>query len=202
MKVDEAVSKAESFALEFIGKIKDPNMQEAAKTAYFMDNQEELSKVLNALQRIVTGLKAQSDALDEDDVALLNRAEQITNQLKDCISDYQKSLTINNDITEEETSAQLTEETIADAMQTNETTKQISKNMAAIAEQNKLAANTPAFNYAIVCDGQVTMFEAHDKNTINAMINQAADTGNYKNINLFQISFKPVPLRQKTVLSV
>ena len=202
MKVDEAVSKAESFALEFIGKIKDPNMQEAAKTAYFMDNQEELSKVLNALQRIVTGLKAQSDALDEDDVALLNRAEQITNQLKDCISDYQKSLTINNDITEEETSAQLTEETIADAMQTNETTKQISKNMAAIAEQNKIAANTPAFNYALVCDGQVTMFEAHDKNTINSMINQAADAGNYKNINLFQISFKPVPLRQKTVLSV
>ena len=202
MKVDEAVSKAESFALEFIGKIKDPNMQEAAKTAYFMDNQEELSKVLNALQRIITGLKAQSDALDEDDVALLNRAEQITSQLKDCISDYQKSLIINNNITEEETSAQLTEETIADAMQTNETTKQISKNMAAIAEQNKIAANTPAFNYALVCDGQVTMFEAHDKNTINSMINQAADTGNYKNINLFQISFKSVPLRQKTVLSV
>lgn len=202
MKIDEAISKAESFALEFIGKIQDKNMQEAAKTAYFMDNQEELSKVLTALQRIVTGLRGQDEALSEDECLLLNRAEQITTRLRDCITAYQQSLVINNDITEEETSAQLTEETIADAMQTNQTTQQISKNMAAIAEQNKMAANAPNFNYALVCDGQITMLEAHDKNELNTMINQYANTSNFKNINLYQVTFKPVPLHQKTILSV
>ena len=201
MRVDEAISKSESFALEFISKIQDPNMQEAAKTAYFMDNQEELSKILTALQRIVTGLRS-GEELSEDETVLLNRAEQITKQLKDCITVYQQSLVINNDITEEDTSVQLTKETIADAMHTNQTTQQISKNMAAIAEQKELAAKTPSFNYVIVCDSQITMLEAHDKATLNNLINQAASAGNFKDINLYQVSFKPVPLHQKTVLSV
>lgn len=202
MKISEALEKAESFALEFISHIQNPNLQEAAKTVYFMDNQEELSKVLNALQRIAEGLTFKVDSLTDEEKQLIIRAESLTKQLKGCISEYQKSLTINNDITEEDTAVQLTDETIANAMQTNQTTQQISKDLTAIAEQNKLAAVSPSFNYVLACDGQFTMIEAHDKNTLNQVINQTVGAGNYKDIKLYQVSFKPVPLHQKTILSV
>lgn len=201
MQVDEMISKAELFAMEFVGKINDKNMQDAAKAVYFMDNQEELSKMLTGLRTIVEKLKGQ-DAVSDDDMVLIDRAKAIKTKLETCITDYQQTLSINSSVTEEDTSVQLTEETIADAMKTNQTTQQISKNMAEIAEQQKIAANAPVFNYALVCDGQINMIEAHDKKTLNDMINQVANNGTYKNINLYQLSFKPVPLKQKTVLSV
>lgn len=201
MQADEIISKAELFAMNFIAKIQDKNMQEAAKAAYFMDNQEELGKMLQGLKTVVERLKEQ-DIISDDDSVLVDRAEALRTQIEDCIKTYQQSLNIKSDVSEEETSAQLTEQTIAEAMKTNQTTQQISKNMAEIAEQQKLAANAPAFNYALVCDGQINMIQASDKATLNNMINQVASNGNYKNISLFQMSFKPVPLKQKTILSV
>lgn len=201
MQADEIISKAELFAMNFIAKIQDKNMQEAAKAAYFMDNQEELGKMLQGLKTVVERLKEQ-DIISDDDSILVDRAEALRTQIEDCIKTYQQSLNIKSDVSEEETSAQLTEQTIAEAMKTNQTTQQISKNMAEIAEQQKLAANAPAFNYALVCDGQINMIQASDKATLNNMINQVASNGNYKNISLFQMSFKPVPLKQKTILSV
>lgn len=201
MQADEIISKAELFAMNFIAKIQDKNMQEAAKAAYFMDNQEELGKMLQGLKTVVERLKEQN-IISDDDSVLVDRAEALRTQIEDCIKTYQQSLNIKSDVSEEETSAQLTEQTIAEAMKTNQTTQQISKNMAEIAEQQKLAANAPAFNYALVCDGQINMIQASDKATLNNMINQVASNGNYKNISLFQMSFKPVPLKQKTILSV
>ena len=201
MQADEIISKAELFAMDFIAKIQDKNMQEAAKAAYFMDNQEELGKMLQGLKTVVERLKEQ-DIITDDDYVLVDRAEALRTQIEDCIKIYQQSLNIKSDVSEEETSAQLTEQTIAEAMKTNQTTQQISKNMAEIAEQQKLAANAPAFNYALVCDGQINMIQANDKTMLNNMINQVAGNGNYKNISLFQMSFKPVPLKQKTILSV
>lgn len=201
MQADEIISKAELFAMNFIAKIQDKNMQEAAKAAYFMDNQEELGKMLQGLKTVVERLKEQ-DTISDDDSVLVDRAEALRTQIEDCIKTYQQSLNIKSDVSEEETSAQLTEQTIAEAMKTNQTTQQISKNMAEIAEQQKLAANAPAFNYALVCDGQINMIQASDKATLNNMINQVASNGNYKNISLFQMSFKPVLLKQKTILSV
>ena len=123
-------------------------------------------------------------------------------QLEECITAYQQTLNIKSDISEEETSAQLTEETIAEAMKNNQTTQQISKDMAEIAEQQKNAANIPAFNYALICDGQINMFEAYDKAALNNMINQVINDNAYNSINLYQISFKPVPLKQRTILTV
>ena len=86
-------------------------------------------------------------------------------------------------------------------MKSNKTTQEISKNMNAIAEQQK-ASSTIACNYALVCDGQINMFLANTKDELNNMINNLANSGNYKDIQLFKMSFVPVPLNKKTVLSV
>lgn len=200
MKADEIISKAELFAMSFIAKISDKSEQAARKQAYFLDNQEDLQKYMGALQKIVTGLSEDENVSDEDSI-LIDRAKAIIDNLKQAIAEYQKELTISDDTSEEDTTTALTQETIADAMKTNKTTQEISANMQAIAEQQK-ASNAIGYNYALVCDGQINMIAATDKAQLNESINAVANAGNYKSIQLYEMSFKPVQLKKKTVLTV
>ena len=87
-------------------------------------------------------------------------------------------------------------------MQTNKTTQEISNNMNAIAEQRKAMSQAPQYNYAISCDGNITLLHANTKEELNNQINAVANQGTFKNIQLFQMQFVPVPLKQKTVLTV
>ena len=202
MKVDEIISKAELFAMNFIAKISDKSEQAARKQAYFLDNQEELQKYMGALQKITTTINKNDSSDDgEDYEVLLNRADSVIDNLKTAIAEYQKELTISDDTSEEDTTVALTEDTIADAMKTNKTTQEISANMQAIAEQQK-ASNAIGYNYALVCDGQINMIAATDKTQLNESINAVANAGNYKSIQLYEMSFKPVQLKKKTVLAV
>ena len=200
MKADEIISKAELFAMSFIAKISDKTEQSARKQAFFLDNQEELQKYMGALQKIVTCIGEDENITDEDN-ALMLKAQDIINNLKKAIMSYQKELTISSDTSEEDTTTALTQDTIADAMKTNKTTQEISANMQAIAEQQKVASQI-GYNYALVCDGQINMIAANDKTQLNESINAIANAGSYKSIQLYEMSFKPVQLKKKTVLTV
>lgn len=200
MKADEIISKAELFANDFIKKLSDSTEQPERKQVYFLDNQDELKKYMNALQKIANSVNDNENVTDED-MVLVDKASNIISDLKTAVSNFQKELIVNPDATEEDTTAVLSEDTISDAMKSNKTTQEISKNMNAIAEQQK-ASSTIACNYALVCDGQINMFLANTKDELNNMINNLANSGNYKDIQLFKMSFVPVPLNKKTVLSV
>lgn len=200
MKADEIISKAELFSMSFIAKISDKSEQAARKQTYFLDNQEELTKYMGALQKIVASYGEEPN-LTEDDALLIERAQAIIDNLKKAIADYQKELTISDDTSEEDTTAALTQETISDAMKTNKTTQEISANMQAIAEQQK-ASSQIGYNYALVCDGQINMIAANDKAQLNDSINAIANAGNFKSIQLYEMTFKPVQLKKKTVLTV
>ena len=202
MKVDEVVSKAELFAMNFIAKISDASEQPARKQVYFLDNQEELQQYMGALQKIVTNIRKDDLSEDgEDYEVLLNRADAVIDKLKKAITDFQKELTVSDSVTEEETTVQFTEETLKDAMKTNKTTQEITANMNAIAESQK-ARTKISYNYALVCDGQITMLTANNTQELNDAINAVADSGNYKSIDLYKMQFTPVPLKKKTILSV
>lgn len=202
MKVDEVVSKAELFAMNFIAKISDASEQPARKQVYFLDNQEELQQYMGALQKIVTNIRKDDSSEDgEDYEVLLNRADAVIDKLKKAIADFQKELTVSDSVTEEETTVQFTEETLKDAMKTNKTTQEITANMNAIAESQK-ARTKISYNYALVCDGQITMLTANNTQELNDAINAVADSGNYKSIDLYKMQFTPVPLKKKTILSV
>lgn len=200
MKADEIISKAELFTNDFIKKLSDSTEQPERKQVYFLDNQDELKKYMNALQKIANSVNDNENVTDED-MVLVDKASNIIADLKTAVSNFQKELIVNPDATEEDTTAVLSEDTISDAMKSNKTTQEISKNMNAIAEQQK-ASSTIACNYALVCDGQINMFLANTKDELNNMINNLANSGNYKDIQLFKMSFVPVPLHKKTVLSV
>ena len=202
MKPDELISKAERFSMSFIAKISDKTEQGPRKQAYFLDNQEELQNYMNALQKVIAGLsESEVEDITEEDKVLVTRAQAIVADLKKAISDYQKELTISDNVSEEDTTASLTQESIAEAMQSNKTTQEISANMQAIAEQQKVASQVP-YNYALVCDGQVTMLTAHTKGELNQFIADITSAGNFKDVNLFKMSFTPVPLKTKTVFAV
>ena len=200
MKADEIISKAELFTNDFIKKLSDSTEQPERKQVYFLDNQDELKKYMSALQKIANSVNDNENVTDED-MVLVDKASNIITDLKTAVSNFQKELIVNPDATEEDTTAVLSEDTISDAMKSNKTTQEISKNMNAIAEQQKVSTAI-AYNYALVCDGQVNMFLANTKDELNNIINNLANSGNYKDIQLFKMSFVPVPLNKKTVLSV
>lgn len=200
MQVDEVISKAEQFTIEFIAKLTDKSEQSSKRQVYFLDNQDKLQQYMGALQKIISGFE-EDENMTEDDVVLLDRANDIIDKLKATISEFQKELTVSDDITEEDTTVQFTEETLKDAMKTNKTTQEIAANMNAIAESQKARAKI-SYNYALVCDGQITMLTANNTQELNDSINAVAGAGNYKSIDLYKMQFTPVPLKKKTILSV
>ena len=179
-----------------------PGLSKDYRQVYFLDNQEELQQYMGALQKIVTNIRKDDPSEDgEDYEVLLNRADAVIDKLKKAIADFQKELTVSDSVTEEETTVQFTEETLKDAMKTNKTTQEITANMNAIAESQK-ARTKISYNYALVCDGQITMLTANNTQELNDAINAVADSGNYKSIDLYKMQFTPVPLKKKTILSV
>ena len=200
MQIDEVISKAEQSAIEFIAKLTDKSEQSSKRQVYFLDNQDKLQQYMGALQKIVAGFKDEEN-ITEDDVVLLDRANGIIDKLKATISEFQKELTVNDDITEEDTTVQFTEETLKNAMKTNKTTQEIAANMNAIAESQKIKAKI-AYNYALVCAGQITMLTANNTQELHDSINAVAGASNYKSIDLYKMQFTPVPLKKKTILSV
>lgn len=200
MQVDEVILKAEQFTMEFIAKLTDKSEQSSKRQVYFLDNQDKLQQYMGALQKIISGFE-EDENMTEDDVVLLDRANNIIDKLKATISEFQKELTVSDDITEEDTTVQFTEETLKDAMKTNKTTQEIAANMNAIAESQKARAKI-SYNYALVCDGQITMLTANNTQELNDSINAVAGAGNYKSIDLYKMQFTPVPLKKKTILSV
>lgn len=201
MQVREIISKAEVFAMDFITKISSKTEQPERKQVYFLDTQDDLKKYMGALQKVVDSLHNPEDGkADEEALTLIAQASDIITRLRNAIAEFQKELAISDDITEEETTAVFTQETLTEAMENNATTKEIAANMNAIAEQQ--TANQVGYNYALVCDGQINMIAASTKSQLNDSINAIANTGTYKSIQLYKMQFTPVPLKQKTVLSV
>ena len=200
MQIDEVISKAEQFVMEFVAKLTDKSEQSSKRQVYFLDNQDKLQQYMGALQKIVAGFK-DDENITVDDSVLLNRANDIIDKLKATISEFQKELTVSDSITEEDTTVQFTEETLKDAMKTNKTTQEIAANMNAIAESQKAKAKIN-YNYALVCDDQITMLTANNAQELNDAINAIADSGSYKSIDLYKMQFTPVPLKKKTILSV
>lgn len=199
MKIDEIISKSELFAMNFIAKINDKTEQPTRKQIYFLDNQDELQKYMDTLQKIVIRINSAPD-IATDDAVLADKASDIVKNLKDAISEFQKELVINDNITEQDTTVSLTKETISDAMKTNKTTQEISKNMQSIINQAK--ANQVNYNYALVCDGNMNLLYAEDKDTLNKTINDLTSTSNFKNVQLYELNFKEIPLKKKVVFGI
>lgn len=200
----DMIEKAENFSEFFTNMLQDNTVTQQYKQVYFMDNQDELRKHMGALQKIIEKSE-QTDFADnpneqKEKDELLARAEAVVSKFKDSIAKFQQELAISSNVDEADITPALTEETIDDAMKNNKTTQNIAADMKAISQQKE--ASIVPYNYMLVCDGTSTMISAHDKQSLEMNINAVVDSGNYKNIHLFKMSYTPVPLKTRTILSV
>ena len=197
MDIVNVIEKSREFAINFIDIIGDTSEQLSKRQVFFMDNQKRLKQCFDTLQKIANE-ELPEDI--EDKEKYVNLADCVITNLKLAINKFQKELTISDNITAEETVPQLTEETLKDALKENKTTQEIAANMNAIANQNS-PAFTP-YNYALFYDGLCAMISADTKEKLNADINAVLDTGNYTDIKLFKVSYSPVEIKTKTVVTV
>lgn len=203
-KIDNMLIQADEFAKEFLNKISDKNEQPARKQAFFLDSHEDLGKCMGMLQTAITKLSNEENGdleqgLSPEDTERLEKATLILNSLRVGIAEYQKEFMINDDITEEETTTKLTEDSIKEAMISNKTTQDIAANMEAISNQKKSCI---PYNYVLVCDGVMNFIDVNTKEELNQVINTTANSGNYSDIQLYKVSFSHVQLKKKTILSV
>ena len=201
MTPQEVIDKGREIAQELVENLADPNKQTAAKQVYFMDNSERIKGCMNDLNQLIATASANigtdPDIIDGEQSAILSDAKKIVQDMQQTISDFQKLLMISADVSEEQTTPKLDEQTLADAKKNNSTTQEIVQSMDAIA-----STKAAPYNYALMCDGKITLLHANTKDELNNAINAVANTGQYKDIKLFQLTFTPVPLKQKTILTV
>lgn len=197
MDIVNVIEKSREFAINFIDIIGDTSEQLSKRQVFFMDNQKRLKQCFDTLQKIAN--EELPEDIDDKE-KYVNLADCVITNLKLAINKFQKELTISDNITAEETIPQLTEETLKDALKENKTTQEIAANMNAIANQNS-PAFTP-YNYALFYDGLCAMISADTKEKLNADINAVLDTGNYTDIKLFKVSYSPVEIKTKTVVTV
>lgn len=199
MQADELITKADRFAHEFIKQLLDNTTTVASRQAYMLDTQERLQKVMGSLQTVLTTLDEQNkqNPLEEEDLAMLNKGHEIIQNLRGALDKFREELKIDEGVQEEDIVPTVSADTITEAMDNNSTTKKIAEDLKNIQDQQSMP-----FNYALSCDGQITLITAKDKNELNDSINAIANNGKYKKINLFKLTATPVPLQQKTILSV
>lgn len=203
MQADELITKADRFAHDFIKELSDTNNTVASRQAYMLDNQERLQKIMGSLQTVITALGAKEEKapLDEDDETMLEKGNEIVQNLRSALDAFREELKIDEDTKEEDIVPVVNEQTISDAMNDNSTTKKMAADLKNVQEQ-QLASSSIPFNYAMSCDGVITLIKAKDKDELNKTINDIANKGKYSEIKLFKLMTTPVPLHQKTVLSV
>lgn len=185
MDFKNIIFKAEEFAKEFIGGITNTSPQKAQ--LYFMDNQEELKKYMDLL------LKTADMAKHEDNDELIKEADMVTAELKKAISEFKEKIKVNPETTEESASTVLNNDTIKDAMSSNENTQ-------ALAEDLDKVISAPAWDYLVMVDGNPNLLSVSTKEELKEQVNLMAQLAK-KEFKLYKLNYEEIPLKVQTVVT-
>lgn len=195
---------SKNFVAEFTKKMTDPNENESAKQVYFLDKQAEIKNSMSFLTNLVKTINGLGIELEDDseEVKCLELANGLVNKLSKTLTDYKNSYSvIKPDVTVEETTVSVTDETIKEAVKNDSSTKQIVKDMNDINQKANVAA-VQEITHAILVGNKFTYLKATTKQELNAFINEAADASPNAPIQLFTITLTPMPLKKKAVYTV
>lgn len=196
----ECVEQSKVFSESVINGLTDMKQTSAARQVFFMDNYPKITATMEALKKIVNSVKNEGDVATEEQIEIMNNAKAIMDSLQRAITMFQQELMINQDVQEDELEKTpgLTAESIQEASANNATTQNIIKEMNDIAQ----AQSGPSFTHCLVCDGTINMFTANTKDEVVQTINKIAESGNYKQIELYKMAFTPISMKKKTVLTI
>ena len=192
-------SEAKSFVSEFVNNMTSSEMNDAAKQAYFLDNQARVKSVLGFLNNLkgIYDVAVTEDIVTEEDFQTHEEIEKLIETLSETLSNYRESLKINPNITKEETTVVVNEETVKHAMTEDSSTKKMVENMQTLAAQKTPQNNE--YNYMIVVSKtQPYYVYAPTKQDLITLVNQMADSVPGATIEVFEIKYTAVPLKTAT----
>ena len=199
----QTLSNAKNFIKDFCDKISGTEMNDSAKQVFFLDNQQKVRETMEALSNIKTGFDSIGE-LEEDseEKQCYDLAVLLMGKLTKALSDYRNSYSgINPNVSVEDTTVVVNEQTISEAAQSNTSTQKMIKDMNEINEKANIS-QLQEFTHAILAGKKFTYIKPTSKQELNMFINEIADANPNEKINVYEIEFKPVPLTKKTMYSV
>lgn len=203
-QVKSSLSKAKNFIKEFCDKISGNEMNDNAKQVFFLDNQKEVKDTMETLNNIKTTYDNLGIELEDgsEEQKCYELCSGLMNKLTKALTDYKNSYAeINANVTVAETTVVVSEETISDAVQNNTSTQKIVKDMNEINEKMSIA-QMQEFTHAILIGKKFTYIKVATTQELNALINEAANANPNEKVSVYEVEFKPLPLKKKTIYTV
>ncbi len=197
MTAKEIIEKGEQFAEKLAQKLCDASETTASKQSFFMDNYANIQTVMQRLSSVVQEFeeKCDTEGVNMEDCDNLGKARETIAKMKSTIMDFQRLLLIDAGIQEEDLTVSVTKENVAEA------SKKITAEEAAEAGED-MDAFYENCNYALICDGDVTLIRAKDKAQLNEIINSLPQAETACDIAVYKIEMTPMPLTVKTTFVV
>lgn len=197
--IKHELSEAKSFVSGFVTTITSNEMNDAAKQAYFLDNQENIKKTLsflNNLKSVYEGVMTE-DNIAEEDARIYELVETLITTLSDTLKTYREGLKANPDITKEDTTVVVNEETVKHALEEDSSTKKMVQDIQELSTQKP--AQNGQYNYMIVVSKtQPYYVRVSTKQDLIGLVNQVADSAPGATIEVFEIKYTAVPLKTAT----
>lgn len=198
------------------------------KKNYFIDNQQNITDSMSNMKDILSlNISTLSDNTTAEDVIKLNLLEKLLTtcikKLEYGINRFQKEL--NNDMTHQSNAIEISKEVILDAMQNNEGTKEITKNLKDIENQKEVISdeytkkiqqdfnnlmqnktrNRVSGNYYAIVENDMSAYEmVYVKNDNKSELNRLLENPNFRKPRLFKLVEVPTTSQvvQRTVTIV
>jgi hypothetical protein len=197
--IKQQLSEAKAFVSDFITDMTSDSMNESAKQAYFLDNQSEVKKTfgfLNNLKSMYDSVVSE-DIVTEEDSQVHALVTGLIDTLSETLNNYREGLKANPNITKEETTVVVNEETLKQALKEDSSTKKMVEDMQALSAQKP--AQSGEYNYMIVVSKtQPYYVYAPTKQELIGLVNQVADSTPGATIEVFEIKYTAVPLKTAT----
>lgn len=204
MENKQILMKVKTFIDEFCAKITGQELNDSAKQVYFLDNHAQIKESMEALNAIKETFEAMGGIAEGDTESeqIYELTYALANKLTKTITDYRNSYTpVKSDVSVEETTPVVSEETITDAVQNNTSTQALVKGISEINEKASIA-QMQEFTHAILAGKKFTYVNAPTKQELVSVINDVAKVNPNEEIKVFAVNFVPVPLKTKTIYTV
>ena len=197
--IKQELAEARNFVSAFVTTITSNEMNDAAKQAYFLDNQATVKKTLgflNNLKSIYESVMSEENVAEED-AKVYELVETLVTKLSDTLKTYREGLKANPDVTKEDTTVVVNEETVKHALEEDSSTKKMVQDMQALSAQKP--GQNGEYNYMIVVSKtQPYYVYAPTKQDLIGVVNQVADSTPGATIEVFEIKYTAVPLKTAT----
>lgn len=203
-QIKTLLSNAKDFIKDFCNKISSNEMNDNAKQVFFLDNKQKVEETMKSLKDIRTNFDSLGIELEDgsEEEKCYELCVGLMNKLTKSLTDYKNSYAgVKADITEEETTAVVNEETINDAIQNNSSTKKMIKDLNEINEKANLA-QVQEFTHAILVGKKFMYVKVTTVQELNDLINEAVDANPKEKVSVYEVGFKPLPLKTKTIYTV